>query len=150
MTEVHFYHLQRAPLDAALPKLLEKVLGAGARAMVRVPDAPLADHLDQVLWTYDRQSFLPHGTEQSRWPDRQPILLTTRSQNVNQATMLVLINNADKPDDWQRYDRVLYMFDGRDQDITARAREDWKAFRDKASKLCYWQQGEQGGWQQKA
>ena len=35
MTEVLFYHLQRQPLEAVLPTLLEKSLERGWRALVR-------------------------------------------------------------------------------------------------------------------
>ena len=34
MVEVSFYHLQREPLEAALPKILEKVLERGLRGQV--------------------------------------------------------------------------------------------------------------------
>ena len=34
MTEIAFYHLQRAPLEKVLPRLLEKTLAAGKRALV--------------------------------------------------------------------------------------------------------------------
>ncbi|MED5396188.1 MAG: DNA polymerase III subunit chi, partial [Pseudomonadota bacterium] len=36
MTEIAFYHLERSPLERALPKLLEKTLEAGKRALVVV------------------------------------------------------------------------------------------------------------------
>ena len=34
MTEIGFYHLTRTPLERALPQLLEKIHGSGARAIV--------------------------------------------------------------------------------------------------------------------
>ena len=35
MTEINFYHLTRSSLEQALPRLLEKTLQAGERAVVR-------------------------------------------------------------------------------------------------------------------
>ena len=53
MTEVSFYHLQRMPLDQALPKLLERVLERGMTAVVLAGSTERVDHLNDVLWTYD-------------------------------------------------------------------------------------------------
>ena len=49
MTEVLFYHLQRQPLEAVLPTLLERSLERGWRAVVQATTderlASLDDHL---------------------------------------------------------------------------------------------------------
>ena len=42
------------------------------------------------------------------------------------------------------------MFDGRDEEIVARARERWAAYKAAGYKMTYWQQEERGGWQVKA
>ncbi len=62
-TEVGFYHLTRQPLDAVLPRLLEKAHAAGHRILVHCADAAQVKALDQHLWTYDDRSFLPHGVD---------------------------------------------------------------------------------------
>ena len=62
MADIGFYHLTATPLEKALPKLLEKTLEAGERALVRVPSAERVGWLDGQLCTYDDRSWLPHGT----------------------------------------------------------------------------------------
>ncbi|HOT83164.1 MAG TPA: DNA polymerase III subunit chi, partial [Candidatus Defluviicoccus seviourii] len=59
MTEVAFYHLQAAPLDQVLPRLLEKTLAAGKRAVVIAGSRARAEALATVLWTYRPDSWLP-------------------------------------------------------------------------------------------
>ncbi len=61
MTEIGFYHLTRTPLERALPQLLEKIHGSGARAVVMTGSAERVDALNAALWTYEAASFLPHG-----------------------------------------------------------------------------------------
>ena len=61
MTEAFFYHLQRLPLERVLPTLLEKSLERRWHAVVQVTGEERAAALDDGLWTYDDQSFLPHG-----------------------------------------------------------------------------------------
>ena len=62
MTEISFYHLERSPLEQALPKLLEKTLSIGKRALVLASTEDRVENLAQVLWTYDPDAWLPHGT----------------------------------------------------------------------------------------
>jgi len=49
MTEIGFYHLQRSPLERALPKLLEKVLEAGKRAVVVARSDERVEQLNGIL-----------------------------------------------------------------------------------------------------
>ncbi|MBT5191635.1 MAG: DNA polymerase III subunit chi, partial [Rhodospirillaceae bacterium] len=53
MPEVGFYHLLHWPLERALPKLLEKALERGHRAIVLAGSKERVDDLNTVLWTYE-------------------------------------------------------------------------------------------------
>lgn len=145
MTDVGFYHLTRSPLERALPQLLEKVLGSGARAVVMAGSEERIEALNALLWTYDDQSFLPHGAARDGNAEAQPIWLTADEENPNGATILVLTDGAAVPIDG--YDRCLEMFDGRDDDAVSAARARWKAYKDAGHSLTYWQQTERGGWE---
>jgi DNA polymerase-3 subunit chi len=123
VTDVGFYQLGATPLDRALPKLLERALGAGFRTVVLAPSQERIDHLDAVLWTYDDSSFLPHGTARDGEAARQPIWLTTEDENPNGATMLVLVDGMTS----QRladYRRCLDIFDASEDGVAA-ARDRW-------------------------
>ncbi len=148
MAEVSFYHLQREPLEAALPKILEKVLESGLRAVLVAGSAERVQVLDEQLWTYRRQSFLPHGAAGDGRAAEQPIYLTTDEENPNGATVLVLVDGAD-PAFKSEFDRCLDMFDGNDEAAVAAARERWKACKEQGFDVTYWQQGPRG-WEKKA
>ncbi len=64
MSEIRFYHLQRTRLEAALPKMLERVLERGDRAVVMLGSEERVEALAAHLWTYNDRGFLPHGTVQ--------------------------------------------------------------------------------------
>lgn len=149
MTEIRFYHLQQQTLEQALPKLMERVQEAGLRAVIKLPGNGLMETIDKVLWDYAPGSFLPHDKEGCAEPAEQPIYLTTSEENPNKATVLVLVD-AVKSDAISRYDRCLYMFDGRNEQIVAEARKDWKSFKDLDAEMSYWQQRDSGGWEKKA
>jgi DNA polymerase-3 subunit chi len=145
VSEIGFYHLTRSSLEQALPRLLEKVLASGQRAVVRVPDPKRLEQLDRALWTYDADSFLPHGTRADGFPESQPILLTADEERPNGATILVLVDGAPYGD-LQPFSRCLDLFDGGSEEAVAAARERWRAARAHGHKLVYWQQNERGGW----
>ncbi len=145
MSEVGFYHLTRTPLEEALPKLLEKVLASGKRAVLRVPDPDRLELLNRALWTYTTDSFLPHGTRSDGFADEQPVYLTGGTENPNGAGILVLVDAA-PADDLGSFERCLDLFDGRDGEAVARARERWRAVSAAGHQVTYWQQNERGGW----
>jgi len=149
MTDIGFYHLQRSPLEEALPRLLEKALGAGLKALVRTPSEAEAERLAQLLWVYDPNSFLPHGTARDGHAAEQPIYLTADDENPNGAELLAQIGGAEMPD-LAPFKRCLDLFDGGDDDQVAAARARWKRYAAAGHQLTYWQQKPNGGWEKKA
>ncbi|TDR90017.1 DNA polymerase III subunit chi [Enterovirga rhinocerotis] len=149
MTDIHFYHLQRQTLEAVLPTLLMKSRERGWRALVKIDSEQRLASLDDHLWAFSDESFLPHGTDREPEPDEQPILLTQGDENRNGAAILFLAEGADPPSDLDRYERVVLMLDGRDEDAVAAARESWRRFRGAGHAVTYWQQDEDGRWQKR-
>jgi len=149
MTEVNFYHLTRSTLEQALPRLLEKALQTGARAVVMAGSAERVEALNAHLWTYDPDSFLPHGSAKDGNAGEQPVWLTVNDENPNAATLLFLTDGANtaKLGDFAR---CFELFDGRDEAAVATARERWKQLKTEGHSIAYWQQNDKGGWEKKA
>jgi len=148
MTGVDFYHLTRTGLDRALPRLLEKVLDSGARAVVQAGSKERVEALNAHLWTYDDRGFLPHGSSADGHPERQPLWLTDADENPNGAAILILTDGASS-DHVADYDRCLEMFDGNDEAAVAEARRRWAAYKEAGHEVRYYQQTERGGWAEK-
>lgn len=149
MTEILFYHLQRSPLEQVLPKLLEKTRDLNKRAVVMAGSAERIKALDALLWSYDPDSWLPHGGAEVGHADRQPIWLTTRDENPNRAVFLFLTDGTDSQA-IDGYERCFDLFDGRDDSAVAAARKRWATRRDAGHQLSYYQQTERGNWEKKA
>ena len=146
--EVWFYHLEQTSLDQALPDLLERTLAKGWKALVRTADPARLSHLDGWLWTYRDDSFLPHGLADEPDAPRQPILLTTGTDNLNHADALFLIDGAEDQD-FAGYKRCVDLFDGRDPHAVEAARARWRAAKAQGVDLAYWKQGARG-WERQA
>jgi DNA polymerase-3 subunit chi len=148
-TEVNFYHLTKSSLEDALPRLLEKTLQAGERAVVLLGSPERVDALNTYLWTFDPNGFLPHGSSRDGEAERQPVWLTHRDENPNGANFLFVADRA-QSDKVADYKRCFELFDGRDEAAVADSRERWKAYKAAGHAVVYWQQTVAGGWEKKA
>ncbi|QXQ08146.1 DNA polymerase III subunit chi [Sphingosinicellaceae bacterium] len=146
MTEIGFYQLASKPIEQVLPRVLEKAVAAGHRAVVRSADATALARLDVALWSYDPLSFLPHAIDGDTAAD-QPILLTSGEETANGADLAAVIDGR-LPGDLEPFKRVLYLFDGGDEEALALARRHWKALKARDDvKPVYWQENAAGRWE---
>lgn len=151
MTRIDFYHLQKSNIEETLPKLVEKAYASGKKILIKIGNEERVEFLNTHLWSYDEQSFLPHGSKKDGNASLQPIWLTSQDDNPNDATILFLTDNA-KTDvkNISSFERVLNIFDGNNQEGLIWSREFWKQLKSAEHECYYWQQNEQGIWQQKA
>ncbi len=150
MSRVDFYHLQNKRLEDVLPKLLEKVYAINKRAIVRIGNSERIEFLNSLLWTYDEQSFLPHGSKKDGAAEMQPIWLTSENDNPNGADFLFLTDGAEANiEEVQQYERVLNIFDGNSTESVEKARIFWKELKQQSVDIFYWQQNQSGAWEQK-
>jgi DNA polymerase III subunit chi len=150
MTEILFYHLQRQPIERVLPAMLEKSLERGWRVIVQASSDERVDALEAHLWTYRDDGFLAHGTYRENEAAMQPVLLTVHDHNPNSATVRFLIDGVGVPADAARYQRIVLMFDGEDEEAVAAARVHWTAAKAQGFEATYWQADENGRWTKKA
>jgi DNA polymerase-3 subunit chi len=150
MPEFLFYHLERQPLEAVLPRLLERSLERGWRVVVQAASEERVDALDAHLWTFREDSFLPHGTSRERDAADQPVLLTTGEGNANGATVRFLVDGAEAPEDVAGYERIVVLFDGNDDTAVAEARGRWRDASAAGHDVTYWRQNEQGRWERRS
>ena len=150
MTEILFYHMQRQPLERVLPNLVERSLERGWQAAIQAVSEERLAALDDGLWTYADESFLPHGTDREPDAGTQPVVLTLRDLNPNGTSIRFLVEGADLPPDAADYARICILFDGTDQDALLRAREQWRQAKAAGHAVAYWQQDEDGRWNKKA
>ena len=150
MAEVFFYHLTESRLEEALPDLLERSLARGWRVVVQTATPERRDALDQHLWTFRDDSFLPHGTDADSSGALQPILLTVEpEQRANDAHVRFMVEGA-VPASLEGYERGVYLFDGHDDGQLAAARGRWMVEKTAGHAVTYWQQTEDRRWVKKA
>ncbi|HEX8302234.1 DNA polymerase III subunit chi [Sphingomonas sp.] len=145
--QVDFYHLTHTPLERVLPQIAEKVLESGRRLLVVAGDAEARGKLDQLLWSYRPESFLPHGLAPGPDDARQPVLIADTCEAANGARNIALADGVWR-DEALAFDRAFHFFD---EDAIAEARAAWKALADRDGvERRYWKQDENGRWEKAA
>ena len=144
-----FYHLERSGPEHAAGPLLEKCLERGWRVLAVSSDARRRAALDEALWTYSDESFLPHGQAEAAGldPARQPVLITAQLKNENSAEAVLLLDGAEAPTDAD-FTRCMVMFEGGDRTVRDTARAQFKAAKDAGLTCRYFQQTAKGGWKE--
>lgn len=158
MTEVLFYHLERARLEQILPELLEKSLQRGWRALVRAGNGDAAEAINNLLWTYTDESFLPHGMDRGAdsEPDGgtdsngadHPVLVTTGEGGGSERHILFLVEGGEAGnEEIGKLIRCIRIFDGGDGQAVDKARAFWKQVKEAGHDATYWRQSPEGRWE---
>jgi DNA polymerase-3 subunit chi len=145
MLEVAFYHLTRRSLEHVLPVLLERSLARGWRAVVQAASATRLEQIDDRLWSYKPESFLPHGAA-AEGAESQPVYLTIERDNPNDSDVRFFVEGAHvasalaDPRARPR-ERAVLLFDDSEREA---ARAQWKELLQSGYSLAYWQEGANG------
>ena len=137
MAEVLFYHLERSTLEQALPGLLSKTLERGGRAAVRCGTPDGLERLDEHLWTFRDESFLPHGRAGEAREAEQPVLLTLDAAGNEAGTLFVVEGGAVTPEEMTRFERTVVMFGAAE---APEARDLWRGVKAAGLDATYWKQ----------
>ncbi|MGE0252509.1 MAG: DNA polymerase III subunit chi, partial [Dongiaceae bacterium] len=88
MPAINFYHLTQSSLEDVLPALLVKARQTGSSIIIKAPNETRLEMLNNFLWVFDPNSFLPHGAAKDGNAAAQPIYLTTGDEKPNGAELL--------------------------------------------------------------
>lgn len=150
MGAAYFYHLTQRPLVETLSMLLEKSLANGWRVALRGTDRAGLEALDQALWTFSEDSFLPHGMAGGPQDADQPVLLTLDANAANAPDCVMAVHGADvTAKEVAALERVCVLFDGHDPVALDQARGLWKRLKSDGASAQYWSE-ESGRWEKKA
>jgi len=116
-------------------RIASRAYQAGKTVYIKVPDASTSDALDELLWTFDQGSFVPHRRESDVDTEigGTPVVIGHRAQYDSQPEVLIsLIQEV--PTDYASYERIAELV-GAGDDEKANARERYRYYRGKGCEL---------------
>lgn len=149
MAEVFFYHLERMTLDQVLPRLLLKALANNWRSEVRTDSKEHQEHLDQWLWTFQDDSFLPHIVSGAITDSHAPVVLTLEGQKDTPSDIIFLLQGCSH-ELQGKFTRYIYIFSGGDERAVQAARNTWKQAVSLDHEVSYWRQNVRGQWEKQS
>ena len=147
--DIQFYHLSVTPLEKALPRLLEKALASGFKSLVLCESDIAVARLNDALWSYHPNRFLPHGSAKDGFAARQPIYLTAKEENPGKADLLVITDGA-QIDNLSDFKRLIDIFDGSKPESATAAEKRMEHYRAKGHNVNIIRQSSTGEWQKAA
>ena len=129
-TRVDFYLLKEEDLQAKLLyacRLLEKAYGKSRQVFVYCNDQTEAEQLDELLWTFKEESFIPHNL-QGEGPEPPPPIQIGCGETPR-GFHDILMNLADEiPAFYTKFSRVIELVSN-DETAKETARTHYKAYR---------------------
>ncbi len=139
MTQVDFYVLEGDSDDERLRlacRIVDKATQQDLHVFVNATSDGEAKQLDELLWTFSQNSFIPHRIvrETLDAPPLEPVLIGV-NQPPGPGRWDVLVNLAgDVPEFFSRYERVAEVVDG-NAERRERSRERYRFYRDRGYRL---------------
>lgn len=133
---VDFYLLNRHTADSRLRgacRLSQKIYTLGHTVLIQANDLEQARALDDLMWTFDQSSFVPHSLDEQEVQHDMPILIGYQTPQVNNRSVLVSLLD-DAPDYYHLYPRIVEFVDNT-VDGKSKARERFRFYREQGCTL---------------
>jgi len=108
MTKIDFYILPQETLSARQHfacRLTEKAVSQGNRVMLATRDSHETQILDELLWTFRPESFLPHASTGDNETEKAPILISHAGDDMSHHDVLINLRN-EIPEIFSRFQRL--------------------------------------------
>lgn len=138
---VSFYILQEAGHDARLAfccRLVETIQGRGHSIYIHAADEAMAQELDELLWSFRPESFIPHmivGTDVEE--EDVPVLIGYQpdlDEAYSGAYQVLLNLHPEVPAFYAQFSRIAEIISA-DESCKASGREHWQFYKSKACEL---------------
>jgi len=138
MTSVDFYilgHTHEQARHQFVCRLVEKVYGEGRKVYIHAPDADTAKRLDDLMWAYKAESFLPHNVIGD--PSAQEVEIQIGWQDHPSHHHDVLVNLCSPiPGFFSRFERVLEVVI-QDEAVLEQTRQHYKFYKDRGYQVTH-------------
>ena len=137
MTRINFYVLKNQRANARLDficRLTEKVYKQGHRILLHTDDDRQASIINDLLWTWQQGSFIPHEIQTDEKTPDCPIVISHQN-DLKTDLQDVLINVASEvPLFFSQFERVTEIVD-QDEQTRQSARQRYRFYQDRGYSL---------------
>lgn len=136
MTRIDFYILENTASTAALQfvcRLTEKAYKLNNQVYIHTGNQQESERLDQLMWTFKQNSFIPHCTSNTDSAAESPVVIG-HDHEPEENTQVLINLSAQIPAFFSRFERIVELVAG-DETSRNQARERYKFYRDRGYAL---------------
>ena len=139
LEKAYFYNSSHRNVVADISRLIEKLFKEKNRILVCCKDLETVEVIDDFLWAYKEDGFIPHSLEKEDQDTVYPILITSKiDKGYKHNTLLALNGILVEEKDCQKFSNVYYFFDNQENKEKENARIMWKNFVSQNVVCKYW------------
>lgn len=128
MTSIDFYFNAPDRLQVAC-RLAGKAYAQKKKLLIFAPAQETARRIDNMLWTWQQLSFLPHCLANDPLAAQTPILITSQPENPPETDVLLNLG-SECPPFFGRYERLLEIV-GQDEAERSQGRERFRFYKER-------------------
>lgn len=137
MTKVIFVEVTASRIEMRACEIAEDTYAQGDRLQINALDEEQAARLDDLLWTYKPDNFVPHGF----WKDTdnesdQPVVITTRKERVPGIASLLTMDYC-PVEMVQQFSKVIHVVVVDNQERLEASRRYWTLLKDAGFTLSH-------------
>ena len=147
MTQIIFYSSAPLRVENTLFTLIEKSLEKGYKSLLLFLDKENCSAIDEKLWTYKQNSFLPHSSEDEEISNEIdiPIYLSTKNENPYKAELLFSIDGF-LPDNINNFERLIIIIDVNDKVLLEEYRKYYLDIKKDFEDIVFYKSNDDGKW----
>lgn len=145
MTEIFFYKLKNLSIELFLISLIEKSISKNWNSLVLLDNIERMEEINDLMWTFNDTSFIPHGSQSDLNPDKHSVYLTCNEENLNNSNIIFSIDGIiiNQPDNWKR---CIYIFNEQNLKVTDELESYKRGIEDLNYDLKSFEQDNNGKW----
>ena len=129
---------------------MEKSLEKGNKSLLLFKDKEKCLSINEQLWTYKQNSFLPHISEDDQIYDNidVPVYLSTKNENPFKAELLFSIDGF-LPDNIDHFERVIIIIDVNDELLNEKYKNYYLDINKNFEDIVFYKSDDNGKWIEK-
>ena len=129
----------------ALCKLIETIWLRSNKVIIYCQDALKLQKMDEVLWSYEQLSFLPHVLDNDNIAPSTPVVLTSNERNINNANIIVCLE-PNMPNFAGSFEKLIYMYGNAAENESEKASAFIEQLTQSGIEVTQYQQEASGSW----
>ena len=139
LEKAYFYNCSYRNVVADISWLTEKLYKERDSILICCKDQETVEVIDDFLWRYKEDGFIPHSIEKKERSSIYPVLITTDIDEEHKHNVLLALSGVlIEEKSWQKFTKAYYFFDDQENGEKENARTMWRSLSALNVDCKYW------------